>query len=325
MVLTDQRVVSSLIQRVSIKPFILFSEKGGQQAVALVASLLVLLACTPTAYDPGVGAKSDGSHEQPGMVVRGTPPSGNDAPTALLQIGKGVYMSNCQVCHGVKGDGKGDYANVLTSRPRDFTTGVFKFRSTPTGSLPTDDDLRRTVLRGIPKSGMPAFDGLREEELRGVIAFIKSFSHRFESEQAEEPLSIPSIPARTFSSVQQGQQLFERMGCVSCHGKTGNGMGPLAPELVDDAGSPILPANLTETSWKGGCAEADLYRSIITGLDGTPMPSFAHQLDPAEAWALVHYIKSLGGGTNPVKAPNRLQPEKESNSQIPRSGRNGSF
>ena len=44
---------------------------------------------------------------------------------------------------------------------------------------------------------------------------------------------------------------------------------------------------------KGGTTGADLYRVFMTGLNGTPMPSFVESISPEDAWDLVHYIESL--------------------------------
>ncbi len=204
-----------------------------------------------------------------------------------------VYLRNCQACHGPCGEGNGDYAQVLRTQPRDFTAGVYKWRSTPTGPLPTDEDLMRTLSRGVPESGMPAFAGMPETDRLAVIAYIKSLSPRFRSEPAEKPLAIPPEPAMTIDSIKKGRQAYEQLGCAACHGETGNGRGPVASGLVDDDGRPIQPADLTTSTWKGGCQGEDLYRRIMTGLDGTPMPSFEKQMLPDEAWALVHYIQTL--------------------------------
>ncbi len=271
MLLAKQAEVAILFQ-VWLKPWAIF-----------VACLVVLPACAP--------ATSDSSAEDRRTLKDGGL-SRNDSQDIFLQQGKTVYLRNCQTCHGVNGDGKGAYANVLAARPRDFTAGVFKFRSTRSGALPTDADLMRTVTHGIPRSGMPTFAALSEEERLAVITYIKSFSRRFDAEPMEEPLVIPLEPTKTFDTVQKGQQLFVGLGCVICHGESGNGGGALAFELVDDTGSRIMPADLTDSSWKGGCTGRDLYRTIMTGLDGTPMPSFGEQLAPGEAWPLVHYIQS---------------------------------
>lgn len=212
---------------------------------------------------------------------------------AISGHGRMVYLRNCQSCHGTCGDGNGDYAPTLRIKPRDFASGVYKWRSTPTGSLPTDEDLLRTLSRGVPQSGMPAFAGMPEKDRRAVIAYIKSLSSRFDSEPVEKPIPIPSEPAVTLESMKKGRLAYERMGCTACHGAAGNGRGPLALSLTDDDGHPIRPADLTGSAWKGGCQGEDIYRSIVTGLDGTPMPSFEKQLSPDEAWAMVHYIQSL--------------------------------
>jgi hypothetical protein len=46
----------------------------------------------------------------------------------------------------------------LKPRPRDFTTGGYKIRTTETGSVPTDDDLVRTVRQGLYGTAMPGWD-----------------------------------------------------------------------------------------------------------------------------------------------------------------------
>src|SRR6516225_10450213 len=64
-------------------------------------------------------------------------------------FGERVYRENCVACHGEKGDGKGPQAYRLRTKPRDFTKGIYKFRSTPSGSLPLDKDVYRTITQGV--------------------------------------------------------------------------------------------------------------------------------------------------------------------------------
>jgi hypothetical protein len=45
-------------------------------------------------------------------------------------------------------------------RPRDFSSGKFKYKSTAAGEPPTDEDLLRTIRDGLPASAMPYFAGL---------------------------------------------------------------------------------------------------------------------------------------------------------------------
>jgi cytochrome c oxidase cbb3-type subunit 2 len=89
------------------------------------------------------------------------------------------------------------------------------------------------------------------------------------------------------------------MNCWSCHGKEGRGNGPSALTLTDNKGYPILPFDLTSGShFKCGETGSDLFKDLMTGLDGTPMPSFSNALQPDQIWDLVHYIQSLNEEAN---------------------------
>jgi cytochrome c oxidase cbb3-type subunit I/II len=75
-----------------------------------------------------------------------------------IDYGKNVYQRRCLGCHGVKGDGNGPAAAFIqTDRPRNFTLGVFKFRLTPTGSMPDEGELLRTITRGVRGTSMPTW------------------------------------------------------------------------------------------------------------------------------------------------------------------------
>jgi hypothetical protein len=81
-----------------------------------------------------------------------------------------VYETACAWCHGADGRGDGPAGAAALAaygapRPRDFTRGRFKLRSTPSGVLPTDADLLRTIERGIPGI-MPSFQGLSDDARR---------------------------------------------------------------------------------------------------------------------------------------------------------------
>src|SRR5579863_10673897 len=159
--------------------------------------------------------------------------------------GKALYQRYCIFCHGPYGDGRGDSAPYLDPKPRDFTKATFKCRSTPSGSLPLDSDLYDTITRGVHASGMPSWRPLLRQERADLVAYIKTFSSRFQEEPPATPIQVPPEPTPSAESVKRGADLFQSMNCWSCHGKEGRGNGPSAASLTDSKGYPITPFDLT--------------------------------------------------------------------------------
>ena len=223
-----------------------------------------------------------------------------------LQHGKVLFTSYCAGCHGANGDGKGPAARMLIVKPRDFTSGQFKFRSTPNGTLPTDADLMRTITRGVNRTSMPEWSLLPERERMALVDYVKSFYPAWREQGAGTPIFIPKPPATLGSpaSVARGRELYEMLECGRCHGDAGKGDGPSAATLSPDVwGNPQKPFDFTKGALKSGAAAEDVYRTFMTGLNGTAMPSYADVFDepdgesihPGDAWNLVSYILSLRG------------------------------
>ncbi len=224
---------------------------------------------------------------------KGTKPPTPDV--RAMELGRLVYEQNCAICHGAWGNGQGMAAHMLGTQPRDFRSGIFEFRSTPTGSLPTNEDLFETISQGLRGTGMIGQNFLSEREQRAVVAYLKTFSKRFESEKPQEPVPIPQPPPRTPELIAKGRDLYQKAGCFACHGTEGRGDGPSASGLRDHWGYPIEPADLTRPLKRGSSAEA-IYKTLVTGLDGTPMPSYEGALTDEEFWALSFYVASLNTG-----------------------------
>lgn len=211
----------------------------------------------------------------------------------FLQAGRRLYEQHCARCHGLDGKGGGPDAKRLYPKPRDLVKGPYKFRSTESGTPPTDEDLSQTIHRGLPASGMPAFEEFTPEELRQLIAYVKSFSPAF-TKQIPKPVVLTSDPGPSGADLMKGKQLYQDLGCASCHGNLGRGSGPSAKTLVDAKGNPIRAVNLTQPwAYRGGSDPRSMTLRILTGIDGTPMPSYAEAVPTEDFWHLSYYIHSL--------------------------------
>lgn len=201
----------------------------------------------------------------------------------------------CIGCHGTEGKGDGPAAARLEPKPRDFTTGMYKLRSSPSDALPTDADLLRTIAVGMPGSAMPGWPHLSAQEREDLVAYLKTLSPRFGREPAPASLPFGTPPRETEAARARGRALYTDLECFTCHGEAGRGDGPSAPKLKDEAGFPIRPANLTKPwTFRGGSRPEDVARTIRTGLAGTPMPAYGDSIDEAQTWDLVAYLRTLG-------------------------------
>jgi len=214
--------------------------------------------------------------------------------TGKAEAGKQLYYRYCWGCHGARGNADGENAPYLNILPRNFVQATFKCRSTPTGTLPTDEDLFNAITRGFNNSNMPSWVTLTSQNRVDLVAFIKTFSPRWKNEKAGQAITIPAEPKLTLESIKHGSELFQKLECWKCHGQEGRGDGPSASTLTDSNDQPIRPYNFA-AGWrfKCGVTNQDLYKIFITGVDGTPMPSFADVIKPEEAWDLVHYLRTL--------------------------------
>lgn len=225
--------------------------------------------------------------------------------------GKEVYERRCVGCHGVAGDGNGPAATFMYKfRPRNFQLAVFKFRLVK-GPLPTDGDLMRTITRGVRGTGMPTWHSLPVEDRLAVLQYIKfelavdrsdpsSPYAFFVEEPPGEPLYIGTPPTTTKAMLDRGKEVWQLAKCWECHGNTGKGDGEKAPGLKDDSGFPVPPADLTTGQFKSGPAVEDIFRTMSTGLSGTPMPSYRDSLPEEDRWALAYYVLALSAFKDPL-------------------------
>lgn len=227
-----------------------------------------------------------------------------------LAAAKDLYLAKCAQCHGENGNGAGVAASTLNPPPTDFTSGVYKIRSTPTGEHPTDQDLFGSITLGLPGTGMPSWETLSTRERWLLVHYIKNFSPRFQ-ERGKPPVPFEAPPLRTPERVSSGEKLYSSAKCWECHGRRGRGDGPSFPFLKDERGNPIRATDLTK-SWhyKGGASIEEIYRTFSTGMDGTPMPSYVDSLNDEQRWDLALYTNSLIEYPLPAMVPQLIVARK---------------
>ena len=273
-------------------------------ALGSMAGMAILsLSGDVTAADPAL----------PAGFIKDTNPTIPDAAT--IEAGKKIYFRKCVWCHGVDGAGDGPGADRLWPRPRNFNQGTFKIRHTASGELPLFDpkkpvkgqnDLFDTVTHGLPGSAMPPWDGILTEQQRiQVLAFVtmqlvkdRKFDDKTESFTVLDINSkdLKQIPYGK-ESIDKGAKLVVDKKCVECHGMEGRGDGnPF--NLKDDWGFPIQPANWHKCwNFRGSRQDPynikNIFRTFSTGVNGTPMPSFADNTTIEERWHMANFVASL--------------------------------
>jgi cytochrome c oxidase cbb3-type subunit 2 len=217
--------------------------------------------------------------------------------------GRQLYLAECSGCHGERGRGDGPAAAAIDPKPRNFINERFKFRSTAYNSPPLLADVVETLKRGMPGSAMPAFDFLGDEELELISEYVLYLA-RTEPAQETDVLALPPEPPVTKSSLDHGREVYRRLECFRCHGDEGRGDGPSSDTLQDELGRPIAARDFREGLFRRGKDAAELYRTFLTGLPGTPMPSYEGNFTAEEGWDLARYVHSLSGTpTTPAMEP----------------------
>ncbi len=237
-------------------------------------------------------------------------------PAEQIEAGKRVYFTKCVWCHGVTGAGDGPGAVRLWPRPRNFNAGTFKIRHTASGQLPLIDlDLLQTVTHGLPGSAMPSWEGiLTEQQRKDVLAFVTTQlveDRSWQDEEFEElfvlQLDQLSPKQNAPESIKRGSELVVEKKCIECHGLEGRGDGN-AFNLKDDWGFSIQPADWHKCwNFRGSRQDPynvrNIFRTFSTGLNGTPMPSFADNTSVDERWDIANYVNSLCEREHEIPAP----------------------
>ena len=263
----------------------------------------------PTA--PAGGANPTAADQSSGTAKVSAPEPQDAAPQTVTSL----YGRHCTACHGDKGDGKGIAASFLYPKPRDFRAGNFRLVSTA-NSVPTLADIEGAITRGMPGSAMPPWAHLSAGERRELAEYVMELRREGakdielviaaeeetertpeELEEAIAPLTIPGplievppLPPSSAAAIDRGRELFKSKGCAACHGNEGRGDGQ--QQMIDSEGFATRPRDLTRGLYKGNPEPVAVYRRILAGMPGTPMPSLQN-VEPAMIADMTHFVLSL--------------------------------
>jgi mono/diheme cytochrome c family protein len=266
-----------------------YAGQGARRRDDAVPAVKALSAC-----EGGSGTKSTLHAWLNGAELSGDPlappPVVDDA---LRARGAELFAQNCATCHGTRGDGKGPTAVQLAHPPADFTVGTYELRTTEHEALPADIDLFRTMTRGVHGTAMPPWFSLPERDRWALVAHLKTLSKQFTEDEAPPPVDTNHEPATTPERIRHGHEIYDTAGCTSCHGGGGRGDGPAASVLTYKSGVPAKPRDLRVGRFHRGTRLSEIYLTLVTGLDGTPMASFAKVLQPDDLWDVAMYVHEL--------------------------------
>ena len=137
---------------------------------------------------------------KPTQTLAAKPASTNQVRTLSDKAitGRNIFLQNCAGCHGQQGDAQTEVAAYLDPRPRDFTRGIVKFKSTPFGQPPTHADLIATVSDGLRWSSMPPFkDRMQPEEIQAVVQYLQEEFLIKPGSKVSEQAGTPETPQLT--------------------------------------------------------------------------------------------------------------------------------
>jgi len=262
---------------------------------------VILFLYEQTGQEPRQIEAADGDRRLETSAVRTieSADAGQDAPPTL-------WAEHCAWCHGADGAADAPYADRMYPRPRAFRDNpAYKRRSTATGELPLTDDVCRSIRDGLPGSAMPGWQRLSQPERRSLAVWLETTTEEF-----ADPLYAPGrvalpeltgpLPPATPELLARGAEVYVEADCRKCHGDTGRGDGPSWMDQFDDAGLPSDPADLTRPDrYRSGPGAEDVFRALSTGLDGSPMASFADTVTVEDRQALARHVLSLADDAEP--------------------------
>ncbi len=216
-----------------------------------------------------------------------------------------VYDMRCAQCHGEEGEGDGPAAELLYPKPRDFSLGTFKYKTSAADSeFPYDADIARTIRDGLPGTSMPAWgEVLSEAQITGLVTLLREFGDWAEEDEEELgtlPMEMGTRVESSAESIARGAALFEK-ACLQCHGADGRGNVTSGKVLKDDWQDRIWPRNLTRPeTWRWTKDAEGIFQRISGGIRGTPMPEHTTTMSEDQRWDIANYAMTLRDNATPL-------------------------
>jgi len=113
---------------------------------------------------------------------------------------------------------------------------------------------------------------------------------RFTGQAPEAIRAQPNPLPATSEHVAAGRDLYQggvEPACRMCHGRDGDGRGPLSAQFDP------RPRNFACKATVNGIPDGQLYWIIRNGSPGTAMPGFGDKLSQRETWQVVLYLREL--------------------------------
>ncbi|MBE7447955.1 MAG: c-type cytochrome [Kofleriaceae bacterium] len=268
------------------------------------ARVVAVLACAVAVALPLVAA---GQRPPRGAAPPASAPPAPPAPPVATELpGWPLYDRLCLACHGVRGDGRGPAAPWLDPLPRDLAAGRFKWGGTADAQAPAPAAVAAAIRWGAPGTAMHGFDAtLTARDVERLVDVVLALAGRPVGPGVAAPgarawYAIPGLdPDGKRAQVERGRALWVSLGCVTCHGEGGKGDGPASATLVDAAGQPARPYDLT--AWPvrrprppDATVEEAILASVVEGVGGTAMASFHGAAPLPDLMAVAAYVATLG-------------------------------
>lgn len=245
------------------------------------------------------------------------------AKSGNVDNGESIYMKRCVFCHGEEGDGMGPGEEYMSPPPRDFTSGMYKIKSSAfDDDIAYDDDIYRMIAEGMPGTVMPGWkDVISKQDMWDLVAYLKVFAEMEGmngSKQVDYGTEVPSSE----ESLKKGKDLFVDR-CAECHGDLGKGDANKA--MKDDNGYRTWPRNLTKPwTFIASNSAKDIYTRISVGIPGTQMPNFANpkskkKLSTEERWHIANFVVSIIATEKTPKGENTVVKAERVEGELPKT------